>query len=48
MFTKNGFRTLVNIVIVDPTRADLLPRSYATQGFIAFDVTQAKEWCYCN
>ncbi len=43
MFTKDDIRTLVNIVISDPTRMDLLPRSYAIQGFDAFDAAQAKE-----
>jgi hypothetical protein len=27
---------------------DLLPRSCATQGFVASDVVQAKEWSYRN
>jgi hypothetical protein len=43
VFTKDGIHTLVDIVIVDLTRADLLPRSCATQGFVVFDVAQAKE-----
>jgi hypothetical protein len=47
-FTKDGIHPLVNIVIVDPTRADLFPRSYAIQGFAAFNVVQVKEWNYCD
>jgi len=45
---KHGIHTLVNIVIVDPTRAILFPQSYATQGFIASNVAQAKERSYHN
>jgi hypothetical protein len=48
VFTKYGIRTLANIVIVDPTWTDFLPRSCITQGFVALDVTQAKEKSYCN
>jgi hypothetical protein len=48
VLTKNGIRTLVDVVIVDPTRVDLLPRSCAIEGFVAFDVTQAKERSYHN
>jgi hypothetical protein len=39
---------LVNVVIVNPPRIDLLPQSYPTQRFVAFDATQAKENNYCN
>jgi hypothetical protein len=48
VLTKNGIRILVDVVIVDPTRVDLLPRSCAIEGFVAFDVTQAKERSYHN
>jgi hypothetical protein len=48
VLTKYGIHTLVNIVIANPTRAILFPRSYTTQGFIAFDVAQAKERNYYN
>ncbi len=48
MFTKDGIRILANIAIVDPMRADLFPRSCAIQGFVGYDVTQAKEKHYCN
>jgi hypothetical protein len=48
VFSKDGIRTLVEVVIVDPTRADLLPQSCATQGFTTFDVAQAKERSYHN
>jgi hypothetical protein len=41
-----GIRTLANVVIADLTRTDLLPQSYATQGFVAFDAAQAKERSY--
>jgi len=36
MITKNGIRTLINIIIADPTRANLLPWSYAAQRFVVF------------
>jgi hypothetical protein len=45
---KNGIRTLANVVIVDPTQMNLLPRSYTTQGFVASDAVEAKERSYCN
>jgi hypothetical protein len=40
---QRGIRTLVNVVIPNPTQEDLLLRSCATQGFGTFDTTQAKE-----
>jgi hypothetical protein len=43
-----SIHTLIDIVIADPTQTDLLPRSYATQGFVASNVVQAKERSYCN
>jgi hypothetical protein len=43
VFTKDDIRTLVNVAILNPTRANLLPRSSATQGFVASNVVQAKE-----
>jgi len=46
MFIKDGIRTLVNIVIVDPTWTHLLPWSCTTQIFIASDAAQTKEWSY--
>jgi len=46
MFTKDGIRTLIDIVVVDPTRVDLFPRACVTQGFAAFDVVQFTKWCY--
>jgi hypothetical protein len=48
VLTKNGIHTLVNIVIVNPTRADLLLQSCATQGFNTFDVVQTKNRSYHN
>jgi hypothetical protein len=46
--TKNGIRTLVDIVIADPMQLDLLPQSCTIQGFATFDVIQAKERSYHN
>ncbi len=47
VFTKDGIHTLANIVITNPTRANLFPRSCTTQGFAAWDATQTKERsCY--
>ncbi len=48
MFTKDGIRTLINVVIADLTQAILFPQSYGTQGFAAFDVVQIKERSYYN
>ncbi len=48
MFTKHGIHTLVNVAIVNLTRANWLPRSCATQGFVASDAVQAKEQSYCD
>jgi hypothetical protein len=48
MFTKDGIRTLVIIIIADPTQVDLLSWSYITQGFVASNVVQAKERSFCN
>jgi len=41
VFTKDGFRTLADVVIANPTRADLLPQSCAIQGFTTSNVAQA-------
>jgi hypothetical protein len=48
VLTKDGICTLVDIVIINPTRVDLLPQSCATQRFATFDATQAKKQSYCN
>jgi hypothetical protein len=48
VFTKDGISTLVNIVIANPTRANLFHWSCATQGFATFDAAQAKERSYHN
>jgi len=48
VFTKYDIRTLANVVIVDPTRADLLSQSCATQRFVTSNATQAKERSYRN
>jgi len=43
VLTKDGIRTLTNVVIVDPMQADLFPQSCVIQGFVSSDTTQAKE-----
>jgi hypothetical protein len=48
VFTKDGIHTLVDIVITNPTRANLFPRSCTTQGFVVWGATQAKERSYYN
>jgi hypothetical protein len=48
VFTKDGNCTLANIVIVDPTQANLLPQSCTIQKFVAYTATQAKERSYHN
>jgi len=45
---SNGIRTLANVIITDPTWANLLHWSCVIQGFIASDITQAKEKKYHN
>jgi hypothetical protein len=42
VLTKDGIRTLIGIVIANPTQADLLPESCTTQGFFIFDVAKTK------
>ncbi len=46
MLTKDGIRTLVDVVIANPTRAYLLRQSYTTQGFATSEATKAKERNY--
>jgi hypothetical protein len=46
MFTKDGIRTLGNIIVANRMQVDLLPRFCAIQGFITSDATQAKERRY--
>ncbi len=48
VFIKDGIRILVDIVIADPTRANLLLQSYAIQGFATSGVAQTKERNCCN
>jgi hypothetical protein len=48
VFTKDGIRTLADVVISNPTQAYLFLWFCATQGFATLDVTQAKERSYCN
>jgi hypothetical protein len=42
VLTKDGICTLVDVVIANPTQADLLLWFCATQGFVASNATQAK------
>jgi len=46
VLTKDDIRTFIDVVIIDPTWMNSLPRSCATQGFIVFNVIQAKEQRY--
>jgi hypothetical protein len=48
MFTKDGIHTLVNIVIANPMWANLLPRTYTIQRFVASNVAQAPKRRYCD
>ncbi len=48
MLTKNRIWTLANVVIVDPTRANLFCRSYAIGGFSTYETTQTKGRNYHN
>jgi len=48
VLTKNDIHTLIDIFIVDPMWADLLPKFCAIQEFVVFDATQAKEKNYRN
>jgi hypothetical protein len=48
VLTKDGYWILANVVIVDPTHADLFPQSCTTQRFVASNAIQAKERSYCN
>ncbi len=48
MLTKNGVYTLANIIIVNPTCANLLPQFCTTQRFATSNVAQAKEMSYHN
>jgi len=46
VLTKDGIRTLADVVIGDSMCANLLPRSCTTQRFVAFNITHAKERNY--
>jgi hypothetical protein len=48
VITKDGIRTLANIVIANPTWMDLLTWSYTTRGFTTSKGSQTKERNYCN
>jgi hypothetical protein len=43
---QRWIHTLTNVVIVNPTWIDLFPQFHATQKFITYDATQAKEKGY--
>ncbi len=48
VLTKNDICILIDVVSANPTWVNLLPQSCATQGFVAFDATQAKKQSYRN
>ncbi len=48
VLTKDKIRNFIDVVIDDSTQTDLLPQSCETQGFVAFDATQAKERNFYN
>jgi len=48
VFTKYDICTLIDVVIANPTWANLIPWSCTTQGFVAFNAIQAKERSYHN
>jgi hypothetical protein len=48
VFIKDDIQTLIDVVIVNPLRTNLLLSFCATQGFITFDVVQTKERSYCD
>ncbi len=48
VLTKDEICTLINFVMANPTRADLLPQGYTTPGFVAFNAIQTKEKSYCD
>jgi hypothetical protein len=43
VFTKNGIRTLTNVLIANSTWVDLLHWSYTTRRFITSKIAQAKK-----
>jgi hypothetical protein len=47
-FTKDGIRTLADVVIIDPMRVDLFPQSCAIQRFVVSNVAQTKKRSYCE
>jgi hypothetical protein len=48
VFTKDGFHTLIDIVICDPMSSELFFCSCTIQGFPTSNVAQAKERNYCD
>jgi len=48
VLTKDGIHTLIEVVIVNPIRANVFPRSCIIKRFVDFDVTQTKKMSYCD
>jgi hypothetical protein len=48
VISKDGICTLTNVVIVNPIQTNLLSKSRAIQGFVAFDAAQTKKKSYYN
>ncbi len=48
MFTKDGICTLIDVVIINLTWANLLPQSCASQELVTSNAAQAKERSYRN
>jgi hypothetical protein len=46
VLTKDEICTLVDVVITDPTQADLFHQSHTTRKFVASEITKAKEKNY--
>jgi len=46
VLTKDGNRTLVNVVIANPIGVDLFHQSCATRRFVTFKIVQAKKKSY--
>jgi hypothetical protein len=48
VLTKDGYWTLANVVIADPTHVDLFSWSCTIRRFVVSNAIQAKEWSYRN
>jgi hypothetical protein len=48
VLTSDGFRTLVDIVIIDPIHVDLVSQVISYQKVAATITTQGKIVSYCN